>query len=203
MKIYGVLLALALPVCALQAQTQPVDCSQRTAEDYVPMTRTDRAANYIRGLVFPQAFFYAGALAGIDQWMDRPKEWGEGSLGYERRYGNAFARDLIGTSLQDGFALGLDEDNRYFVSGEEGFGRRLAYAVTSPFLARHSDGRRTLSFSALGGVAGASAIQEIWQPRSTSGAGNAAIEFGLTFAFRVGLDVAREFAPRPFEGLLK
>lgn len=160
------------------------------------MTRTERLADYIRGLVWPQAFVYSGTLAAIDQAASRPGEWGQGTAGYGHRFGNYFALNAIGTTLQDGLALGLDEDNRYFNSGRRGFGRRLGYAVMSPFLARHSNGSRSISISALGGFAGASLIEQSWQPPSTDHIGNAARSFGLTFAFRVGIDIVREFAPR-------
>jgi hypothetical protein len=203
MKLYVALFTIACPPALLQAQTQPVDCSHRTAEDYVTMSRTERLAEYLRDLTGPQAYFYSGALAGIDQAIDRPREWGQGGLGYARRYGSDFAEHVIATTLQNGFAVGLDEDNRYFNSGAHGFGRRLRYALTSPFLARHSNGSRSLSLSALGGVAGASAIEQIWQPRSTATFGNAAIIFGGTFALRAGVDVLREFAPRKLGALLQ
>jgi hypothetical protein len=196
MKFPAILIALVLPQFAIQAQTGSVDCSQRIAEDYVSTTRTERLADYVRSLAGPRAFLYAGALAGIDQAKNRPMEWRQGALGYERRFGNALARSVIANTLQHGLALGLDEDDRYFNSGQRGFGRRLGYAITSPLLARHSDKSRSLSISAIAGVAGASLITQIWQPRSTSRMGNAARSFGLTFAFRAAIDVWRELTPR-------
>lgn len=196
-------IALAVPLSLLYAQPAPVDCSRRTVEDYEPITRTERAANYVRSLTGPQAYLYAAMLAGYDQARNRPREWGQGSLGFERRFGNDFATHIITTTLQHGFALGLGEDDRYFSSGAHGFGHRLAYALTSPLLARHADGSRSVSISALGGVAGGSLIEQVWQPRSTSRMGNAARSFGLTFAFRAGLDFAREFAPRALRAMLQ
>jgi hypothetical protein len=163
---YGYILAAALSVCALNAQ--PVNCSVRIAEDFGMQTRSERAAQYLRDLVGPQAFLYSGAAAAIGHARNRPREWEQGFLGYRRRLGDAYAQRVIGTTLQHGFAAALHEDNRYFNSGKRGFGRRFAYAFTSPFLARHDDGSRSLSVSAIGGVAGASMIGQIWQARSTS-----------------------------------
>jgi len=203
MNARALVIALAAPISLLVAQPASVDCSRRTVEDYTPITRTERAANYVRSLTGPHAYLYAGVLAGYDQLRNHPKEWGQGSLGFERRFGNDFATHIITTTLQHGFALGLGEDNRYFSSGEHGFGHRLAYALTSPLLARHADGSRSVSISALGGVAGGSLIEQVWQPRSTSRMTNAARSFGLTFAFRAGLDFAREFAPRAFGAFLR
>jgi hypothetical protein len=202
-KIYGMAMVLAIAPLAIDSQTPAVDCDHRTAQDYVSTTRQERVADYIRSLVYPQAFLYAGTLAGIDQATDRPREWGQGSAGYANRFGHAFALNVVTMTLQDGFAQGLGEDNRYFRSGRRGVARRLEYALASPFLARRPDGARSISISALGGVAGGSLLQEAWQPPSTRGIGYAGRTFGLTFAFRMSLDVVREFAPRPVADLLR
>jgi len=178
------------------AQTRPFDCSRRTAEDYVAITRTERVADYVRSLTGAEAFIYSGALAGYDQWKNHPKEWGEGALGYSRRFGDRMAANIIGESFQHGFALGLGEDNRYFYSSSHNVAERFGYAVTSPFLARRATGRRTLSLSAIGGVAAGSLIQQAWQPRSTWPIRNAARSFALTFIFRAGFNLVKEFAPK-------
>ncbi len=196
MRIFGIALVLALSPFALEAQSPAVDCSNRTAQDYVPVTRQDRLGDYIRSVVYPQAFLFAGALAGVEQAENWPHEWGQGSAGYARRFADSYGSHFITVSLEDGLGLGLGEDNRFYRSGRRGFASRLEYALTSPFLARRPDGSRTLSISALAGVAGGSLIQAAWQPRSSSGIGYAAESFGLTFGFRMGVDIVREFAPR-------
>jgi hypothetical protein len=190
----AILLAASCVIAGAQPPTE--DCSRRTAEDFVPMTRTERAADYIRSLTGVEPFLYSGALAGFDQWKRHPKEWGEGALGYSRRFGNRMAGSILDQSFEHGFALGLDEDNRYFYSGSHNVAERFGYAITSPFLARHSNGRRTLSLSAIGGVAAGSLIQQAWQPRSTWPIRNAARSFALTFIFRAGFDLVKEFAPK-------
>ena len=203
MRSRAFVFTFTVAVSVLRCQTLPADCSRRTAEDYVAITRTERAADYVRSLTGAHAYLYAGMLAGYDQWRNHPKEWGQGSLGFERRFGNDFAAHIVTSTLQHGFAWGLGEDNRYFNSGEHGFGHRLLYALSSPLLARHVDGSRSISVSALAGVAGGSLIEQAWQPPSTSRMGNAARSFGLTFAFRAGLDFAREFAPRALGALVR
>ena len=71
------------------AQSQPVDCSRRTAQDYVPITRQDREAEYIRSLVYPEAFLFAGTVAGVEQAADWPTETGQGGRAYARRGASA------------------------------------------------------------------------------------------------------------------
>ena len=196
MKLRAAAILLSIPLTLIQAQTTPGDCSRRTAEDYVAITRTERAVAYVRSLIGVEPFLYSGALAGIDQGKNRPREWGQGTVGYSRRFGSYMAESIIGNSFQHGFALGLGEDNRYFYSASHNLARRFAYAAASPLLARHSNGSRRLSVSALGGVAAGALIAQAWQSRSRGNIQYAARSFALTFAFRAGFDVVREFAPK-------
>jgi hypothetical protein len=192
----------ASSLTAIQKETPPAECQRRTAEDFIPMTRTDREVEYIRGLVGPMAFVYSAAQAGLGQALDRPHEWGQGAEGFGLRMGSAYAAHVVGTTVTDGLAWALKEDNRYFDSGERTFGRRLRYALTSALLARREDGSRTFSFSAVGGGAGGAFISRAWQPRSTASAGDGAVAFGLGMAFRAGANVVHEFAPRSIRRFL-
>jgi len=171
-------------------------------EDFVPMTRSERAAHYARAIIGPQAFVFSAAQAGINQLRNTPKEWQQGAEGYGRRYGSAYAEHIIGQTIENGAAFVLHEDNRYFRSEKTGFGR-LGYAITSAFLARHDNGSRFISFSAFGGAAGSAFISRAWQPRSTTSMGDGATSFGINMGVRVGLNVAREFLPHRLSSFLR
>jgi hypothetical protein len=92
----------------------------------------------------------------------------------------------------------LHEDNRYFRSGESSAKARLRYAVLSAFMARHEDGSRHLSISAIGSYVGAAFISRAWQPPSTRGPESAVSSFGVTVGAEVGFKVAKEFLPSIF-----
>ena len=171
------------------------DCRLRLAEDFVPMTRTERAAYYVASLAGPESFLYAAARAGGAQGIDRPREYGQGAEGFGLRLGSAYGERVIGQTFEHGFALGLHEDNRYFGSGRRGFGGRLGYAFTSAFLARHDDGSRGFSYSGFGGTAVGAFVSRTWQPHSTTSLADGAVSFGITYGLRVVFNVAREFAP--------
>jgi len=153
-------------------------------------------AEGVKDVAGPQIFLASAAQAAIQQASNRPSEWGQGARGYGLRAGDAYAQRALGSMFQDGIALGLHEDNRYFNSGKQGVGRRLLYAITSPLLARHNDGSRSLSFSAIGGIGASSAISQLWQPRSTASWPNLPVSFAYTIGFRAGVNVVREFSPR-------
>jgi hypothetical protein len=174
----------------------------RQAEDFVPMTRSERLAHYEYSLFGPQAFLYAVSQAGLNQLRATPQEWGQGAEGYGRRYGSAYAQHIIGATVGNGIALALHEDNRYFKSGKTGIGR-LGYAIASSLLARHDDGSRFISFSAIGGTAAGAFISRTWQPPSTTSMGSGAVSFGMAMGYRTGLNIVREFLPKRLERLLK
>jgi hypothetical protein len=144
--------------------------------------------------VWAESVLVFGGQASIGQLRNSPHEWGQGAEGFGRRYGSGYAQRIVGQTIENGLAFGLDEDNRYFRSGKTGIGR-LGYAITSAFLARHDDGSRFISISAIGGAAGGAFISRAWQPRSTTSMGDGARSFGISIGVRVGLNVAREFLP--------
>ena len=171
--------------------------------EFAPMTRSERIVNYANHIAGPESVLRAVASAGIKQASDNPKEWGGGAEAYGERIGSAFAQHVIQSTLTDGSAWALHEDNRYFVSGESGFFRRVKYAVRGTLLARHDDGSQSLSYSRIGGTAGAAFISRIWQPRSTTTAGDGAVSFGINMGAEIGFNVFREFWPdmkRHFHG---
>ena len=112
------------------------------------------------------------------------------------RFGDAFAKDVMRETMMFGLASALHEDNRYRRSSQSGFGARLKYTITSTLLARRDDGTRRLSYSRIGGTAGAAMVARMWQPPSEHTMGDAACGFGLSMGTQLGVNVAREFLHR-------
>ena len=174
---------------------KPTTSSTPTAAEFLPMTRSERLRNYLLGIGGVESVIRAAASGGIRQAENSPKEWGGGAQAYGYRVGDAFAQHVIRGTLQYGASAILHEDNRYFVSGQSGFFRRAKYAVASTFLARHDNGQQQLSFSHIGGAAGTAFISRIWQPRSTTSAGDGAVSFGIAMGTDIGFNMFREFFP--------
>ena len=174
----------------------------RQAADFVPMTNSERLKYYGYSLISPQIFLYSAAQAGFNQGTDTPKEWGQGGEGYGRRYGSAYAQRVISTTVGNGIAFALHEDNRYFKSGKTGISR-LTYALASTLLARNNDGRRSISFSILGGNAAGAFISREWQPHSTNSVGDGAVSFGIAMGARAGVNIVREYLPTRMARFLK
>jgi hypothetical protein len=169
--------------------------SGRTQADFVPLTPKKRAKVYALGLLSPFHLFMVASTAGTAQFQNVPHEWGQGVEGYSRRFGNYMAIDTIGATLQMGGEDLLHEDCRYYGSGEDGFGRRVKYAVASIALCRSADGARHFSFTQIGSWAGAAFISRLWQPPSNTSAGDGAVSFGISAAINTGINVIKEFLP--------
>ena len=163
--------------------------------EFIPMTEAERFRFFVKTTFSAQALLTTAAGSGITQLEHTPKEWQLGAEGYGMRVGNAYAQQIIRSTLIFGASSVLHEDNRYLRSGKSGFGPRLKYAIASTFLARRDDGTRTFSFSRVGGTAGTAVISRIWQPRSTNTMGDASTSFGISMASQAGFNVVREFLP--------
>jgi hypothetical protein len=133
--------------------------------------------------------------AGVSQWDNSPKEWGQGWNAYGERFGSNLAYNGIRQTITYGTSVVFHEDNRYFASHKHGFWARTGYAALSTVVAQHPDGRRIVSVSAVTGVVGASAISSIWGPPSWKGAGNIAENAGVSFLTTAAFNIVREFLP--------
>jgi hypothetical protein len=162
---------------------------------YVPITQSERARHYAKSMFGLESFVRAGVGAGIRQWSDSPPEWGQGADGYARRFAHSFGENMVRQTITYGISAAIDEDNRYFVSGRNGFGPRTMYAVESTFLARRSDGSRRVSYSRIIGIVATAFISRTWQPPSLRGTDHAFGSMGTAVGTEIGFNVAREFLP--------
>ena len=165
------------------------------AGEFRPLTQQQRTQIYLRTMINPFGFIKAGLSAGIDQWNDKPEEWGQGASAYGMRYGNILGQYSIQRTVTFGLSSVLHEDNRYFNSGKSGFWPRTKYALASGILARHDNGSRHISVSQLGGVAAGAFLSRTWLPPSQNSAGDAAVSFGITMGSNIGFGVVKEFLP--------
>ena len=123
------------------------------ANEFQPRTQRQRTQIYLKTMINPFGYIKVGFSAGIDQWNDKPEEWGQGASAYGKRYANILGQYSIQRTVTFGLSSLLHEDNRYFNSDKSSFWPRTKYALESGILARHDDGRRHISISQLGGVA--------------------------------------------------
>lgn len=191
--LVGVILAGAGPAYGQKAVAAIIPTARLTSTS---LTQSGRVKQYVDELLSPFSFVESAVSAGFGQWRDRPAEWHQGAAGYGRRFASSFAQHATQETLKFGLASLLHEDDRYFPSGQTKFVPRLLYALESTFQSRDDEGQRQVSYSNIGSLAGASLISRTWQPRSTGGAGNGAVNFGIAIVFAAGMNVGREFFHR-------
>ena len=167
----------------------------RTAADFTPMNQRGRNQLFLQTMINPLSFVRVAFSAGLDQWNNKPSEWGQGSDAYGQRYANIFGQYTIQRTMSFAMSSALDEDNRYFNSGKRDFLPRTWYAIESGVLARHRDGHRSFSFSQAGGTAAGAFLARLWLPPSQDKISNAAISFGISSAANIGSAVVKEFIP--------
>ena len=132
-------------------------------------------------------------VASAKQAGDTPN-YGQGWAAYGKRLGvtaaDGFSDIMIGGAILPSL---LHQDPRYFYQGTGRTGSRLRHAMFSPFVARGDNGKWQPNYSSLGGDLAASALANLYYPRSDRGAGQVFGNFAIGTAERVGASLAQEF----------
>ena len=155
----------------------------------------ERFHEFALDIVGPVPLIGEALGAGLSQWTNSPKEWGQGWGAFGKRYWSNLAYNGIRQGFSYGGSLALREDTRYFSSSRDGAWGRTRHALVSTFTARTMDGRDRFSISNTGGVIAAAGFSSLWGPDSWKGAGNIAENAGLSFASTAVTNVIREFLP--------
>jgi len=163
--------------------------------DDTTLTESRRFHLYLLSTVGPVPILAEAAGAGIGQWENSPKEWGQGWGAYGERFGSNLAYNGVRGTITYGTSIFFHEDNRYYASHKHGLWARTRYAVLSTVTARNPEGETTFSISSVTGIVGASAIASLWGPDSWKGAGNISRNAGVSFGATAGFNLVREFLP--------
>jgi hypothetical protein len=159
------------------------------------LTEKKRFHLYVLSVGGPIPLLGEAVGAGVSQWENSPKEWGQGWGAYGERFGSNLAYNAVRQTITYGTSIAFHEDNRYFASHKHGFWARTGYAVLSTVTARHPDGREAFSVSSVTGIVGASAISSTWGPQSWQGVENISKNAGVSFATTAAFNIVREFLP--------
>jgi len=134
----------------------------RTAEsmkDYHPIS-----VQYKLTIATKDSFDYplvglGAAFAGLYQLENSHPQFGQGTLGYFRRVGTAYADQAIGNMMTEGFLPSLfREDPRYFRMAEGTKKARTFYALSRILVTKRDSGVHRFNFSEVVGNGVSSAI---------------------------------------------
>jgi hypothetical protein len=168
------------------------DSSRSTARH---LSVGERFHLYEHSLLEPQSIIAPALGASIDQGLNTPSQWGQGADGFGRRFGSAYAREVIARTIRFGVAATDHEDPRFVPSNRSGFGPRVKWAVTRTFFTSTDAGTSIPAFSRFAGAYGAAFISNAWYPRSQADAPHAVERGSVSLATSAGWNVVREFWP--------
>lgn len=134
-----------------------------------PLTAGQKFKVVAKSTFDPIQLVWYAALSGVSQAENSEPGYGQGWLGYGKRYG-AYAADGTIENFMVGavFPSMLHQDPRYFQSGKGSFFHRTGYAVSRAFITRSDSGHRQFNYSEVFGSAFASAISTYsYHPRRT------------------------------------
>jgi hypothetical protein len=136
-------------------------------------------------------------LAGMSQAENSEPGYGQGAIGYVRRYGAAFADGTIENYFTSAILPSvLHQDPRFFQSGKGGFWHRTDYAVSRIFVTRSDSGNNQFNYSEVFGSAISSAISTYsYHPRQDKTLANTASVWGTQVGWDSATLVLKEFWP--------
>jgi hypothetical protein len=141
--------------------------------DAEPLTSKQKFRLALKMSVDPVTFLGAGAIAGIEQWQNDFKGYGQGSAGYAKRFGASYADGFIGVMIGGAILPSiLHQDPRYFYKGTGSIRSRALYAISTVVICKGDNGRWQPNYSNVFGNLAAAGISNIYYPSSDrNGAG--------------------------------
>jgi hypothetical protein len=156
---------------------------------------SDKLTYHLHAIVYPAAVLRIGAQAGLNQWRDDPRQWGQGAAGFGRRYGSSFAVRGIRQMLDFGLDAGLGEDPHFVRLGRSGAKARTVNVLRQTLVTYDSKGDYTFAFWRAGSAYGSEFISNSWRPAGYNTVGDALVRGTFTLAGDTGANALREFLP--------
>jgi hypothetical protein len=131
-----------------------------------PLTAGQKMRLALRAAVDPYQFINTGINAGWDQWRNNDPGYGQGAVGFAKRYGANYGNVVSGTIVGAGMLPALlRQDPRYFYKGTGSVSSRFGYAMLSVVRVKGDNGKWQPNYSGfLGGLA-AGAISNSYLPQ--------------------------------------
>ena len=168
------------------------------SQPFAPLSAKEKLKLTARDSFDFPLFFISGVWAGIYQLQDRNPSFGQGALGYAKRYGAAWGDQTIANVLSEGvFPALLRQDPRYFRLGRGGggFWRRTRYSLTRVFVTRNDSGRWGFNYSEWAGVSVGVGVSNLYYPADTRDANHNFHKLGMQVGGDALYNFLREFWP--------
>ena len=151
---------------------------------------------FIDDTLEPISFLSTGFYAGLDQAANRDPSFGQGAIGYGKRFGVDFAGQTTWRFLKDfAYPTAFSQDPRYYRLGHGSGRRRLFHAAVHSVVAFRDNGKYTFNVSEWLGTASAVALNNLYHPGDDHTFASIARQTGYSVIQDMGFDVLREFWP--------
>jgi hypothetical protein len=159
-----------------------------------PMGSKQKFELAFRAETDPVAFLGAAVLAGIEQGNNSFPGYGQGAQGYAKRYGAAYADDMIGRMMGSAVYPSLfRQDPRYFYRGSGSVRSRALYAISAAVICRGDNGHWEPNYSHVLGSFTAGGLSNLYYPAASRGASLTILNGLIETAGRAGNNLLREF----------
>jgi hypothetical protein len=130
-----------------------------------PLTTGQKFKLVAQGTFDPVEFAFIGMETSINQADNSNPTFGQGFVGYSKRYGLAFTDNAVGNFGAGAiFPSLLRQDPRYYQMGKGKFLHRFFYAGTRVLITRSDSGKAQFNFSEILGNALAAGISNAYHP---------------------------------------
>jgi len=163
--------------------------------DAKPLTPAQKWELTYKSSIDPLTFVIVGGFAGIQQATNTIPEFGQGAMGYAKRYGTTYANVAIGNVLGGAvFPILFRQDPRYFYKGTGTKKSRALYALSTAVIARGDNGKWQPAYAGILAEFAAGGISNAYYPAAErQGAGLTFANAGLGIAFTGVGNLFQEF----------
>ena len=137
----------------------------RYERDAFPLSTSQKYRLALRMSLDPTTFATAALTAGVEQSQNDFSGYGQGALGYAKRfgasYGDGFTSMLIGGAILPSI---LHQDPRYLYKGVGSIRSRALYAIASVVICRGDDGHWQPNYSNVFGNLASAGISNLYYP---------------------------------------
>lgn len=159
-----------------------------------PMGSKQKFHLAFRAVSDPVAFVGAGAVAGFEQASNTFPGYGQGALGFAKRFGAEYANDfdsrILGSAV---FPSIFRQDPRYFYKGSGSIVSRALYAIGCSVIARGDNGRWGPNYSHVLGSFAAGGLANLYYPAANRGVSLTLTTGLIETAGHAGNNLLREF----------
>jgi hypothetical protein len=145
--------------------------------DAAPLTSQQKVELGWKTLIDPVSFLATGFVAGVQQSTNAYPGYGQGALGYSKRfaasYGNMLTSTIVGGVI---LPVALKQDPRYFYKADGSVSDRIWYAVKTAVICKGDNGHWQFNYSGVGGSLASGFISNAYYPAANRNGGAVTLE---------------------------